>query len=71
MAEPVTTNYHLDEPGTAVWDTACGLTVHSAGWRKRFVAELARKGLHAQRRELNDKERVRGVGGHTRLTSCW
>ena len=49
-----------DSPGMAVWDTACGLTVHSASWRRRFVAEFARVGLHAKRRELNDRERLMG-----------
>ena len=57
--------------GLAVWDTACGLTVHSPSWRRRFVAELARRGLKAHRRSLQDHERVRGIGGHMQLSSCW
>jgi len=57
--------------GTAVWDTACGLTVHSPSWRERFVAELAKHGLAAHRRDLQEHERVRGIGGQMKLSSCW
>ena len=57
--------------GLAVWDTACGLTAHSPAWRIRFVKELAKYGLSAHRRSLEEHERVRGVGGNMELSSCW